>query len=156
MSRLRTRSGRVKRAAGNDTYPESARDVVDADPGSGAGALLQLAPEGRIRRILELIESDSPCRMADLAVELNLSESRLQHLFKQKTGVGLGHLLTEQRLQKAALLLTRTTLRIKEIAAAVGYEHTSSFTRAFEQRFALAPRAYRRNSGSDSGDERQQ
>jgi AraC family transcriptional regulator of arabinose operon len=91
-----------------------------------------------------LIESESSRTISDLAVEFNLSESRLQHLFKQTTGVGLGHTLTEQRLQKAALLLTHSSLRIKEIAAAVGYEHTSSFTRAFEQRFEQAPLVYRR------------
>ena len=49
----------------------------------------------------------------------------------------------DQRLQKAALLLTHTRLRIKEIAAFVGYEHTSSFTRAFERRFEQTPLAYR-------------
>ena len=99
---------------------------------------------GQERRILELIESESPHTISELALELNLSESRLQHLFKQMTGVGLGHRLTEQRLQKAALLLTGTRLRIKEIAAAVGYEHTSSFTRAFERRFEQPPLVYRR------------
>jgi AraC family transcriptional regulator of arabinose operon len=99
--------------------------------------------EDIIRRILELIESEPPRTISDLALEVNLSESRLQHLFKQTTGVGLGHRLTEQKLQKAALLLTHTSLRIKVIAAAVGYEHTSSFTRAFEQRFAQAPQVYR-------------
>jgi AraC family transcriptional regulator of arabinose operon len=100
--------------------------------------------EDLIRRTLELIESESPRTISDLAAELHLSESRLQHLFKQTTGIGLGHRLTEQRLQKAAVLLTHTRLRIKEIAASVGYEHTSSFTRAFERRFAQAPLAYRR------------
>jgi AraC-like DNA-binding protein len=100
--------------------------------------------EDLIRRTLELIESESPRRISDLAAELNLSESRLQHLFKQITGLGLGQRLTEQRLQKAALLLTHSRLRIKEIAASVGYEHTSSFTRAFERRFAQTPLAYRR------------
>jgi AraC family transcriptional regulator, arabinose operon regulatory protein len=99
--------------------------------------------EALVRRILELMESESPRTISELALEVNLSESRLQHLFKQTTGVGLGHRLTEQRLQKAALLLTHTSLRIKVIAAAVGYEHTSSFTRAFEQRFAQAPQVYR-------------
>ena len=107
--------------------------------------------EDLIRRTLELIESESPRRISDLAAELNLSGSRLQHLFKQTTGIGLGHRLAEQRLQKAALLLTHTRLRIKEIAASVGYEHTSSFTRAFERRFALTPLAYRgQHSSSDS------
>jgi AraC-like DNA-binding protein len=154
--------GRLNRAAMNDTRPEigiagstsrSRRNLVEVNPGAAAGALLQLGPEDRIRRILEMIESESPCRMSDLALQFNLSESRLQHLFKQKTGVGLGHLLTEQRLQKAALLLTHTALRIKEISAAVGYEHTSSFTRAFERRFAQAPKAYRRAAKSQCSDE---
>lgn len=105
-------------------------------------------PEDRVRKILELIESESsesPRTISDLALELNLSESRLQHLFKESTGVGLGHRLTEHKLQKAALLLIHTNLRIKEIAAAAGYEHTSSFTRAFEQRFGQPPLDFRRS-----------
>ena len=100
--------------------------------------------EDLIRRTLELIESDLPRTISDLAAQLNLSGSRLQHLFKQTTGIGLGQRLTEQRLQKAALLLTQSRLRIKEIAASVGYEHTSSFTRAFERRFERTPLAYRK------------
>ena len=108
------------------------------------------APEGpgRIREILDIIESQSPQKISQLALEVNLSESRLQHLFKQETGVRLGRLLTEQRLQKAAELLVRTHMRIKEIAAVAGYEHASSFSRAFEQRFAQSPQVYRRNRGS--------
>jgi AraC-like DNA-binding protein len=34
-------------------------------------------------------------------------------------------------------------MSVKEIAFAVGYEHTSSFIRAFERRFGIAPRTYR-------------
>jgi two-component system, response regulator YesN len=101
--------------------------------------------DGRIREILSAIESHSPQTISDLALEVKLSESRLQHLFKEETGVRLGRLLTEQRLQKAAELLVRTKLRIKEIAAAAGYEHASSFTRAFEQRFAQTPQVYRKS-----------
>jgi two-component system, response regulator YesN len=110
------------------------------------------APEGqgRIREILDIIESQSPQKISQLALEVNLSESRLQHLFKQETGVRLGRLLTEQRLQKAAELLVGTRLRIKEIAAVAGYEHASSFSRAFEQRFAQSPVVYRRNRGANS------
>jgi transcriptional regulator GlxA family with amidase domain len=122
----------------------SLRATLNGSRAPGADTARPQVPEGRIRRVLAMIESNPACRMSDLALELNLSESRLQHLFKQKTGVGLGHLLTEKRLQKAAELLAHTTRRIKEIAAAVGYEHTSSFTRAFEQRFSRAPNAYRR------------
>jgi transcriptional regulator GlxA family with amidase domain len=119
-----------------------------ARPHGRNGGVASPASEFRIRKILEMVESASLWRISDLASRLNLSESRLQHLFKQTTGVGLGHVLTEQRLQKAAVLLTGTSMRIKEIAAAVGYEHTSSFTRAFEQRFAQPPQVYRRAGGA--------
>jgi len=72
-----------------------------------------------------------------------LSKSHLQHLFKRQTGLCLGHLLIEQKLQIAARLLKSSQMRIKQIACAVGYEHTSSFTRAFERRFAEPPQLYR-------------
>ena len=97
----------------------------------------------RIRAIREMIEAGALHDVADLALKSNLSESRLRHLFKEETGVRLGHLLIEQRLLKAAMLLAGTRLRIKEIAGAVGYRHTSSFTRAFEKRFEQAPQTYR-------------
>jgi transcriptional regulator GlxA family with amidase domain len=98
----------------------------------------------RVGKILETIKSGRPCTVHGLAVEFNLSESHLQHLFKQKTGLRLGRLLTEQRLQTAAGLLKGSQMRIKQIASTVGYEHTSSFSRAFERRFAESPWAYRK------------
>lgn len=99
--------------------------------------------DARIRKLLVLIESDPLGKSQDWALTLNLSNSHLQRLFKQATGVALGQALAEKRLQKAASLLATTNLRIKEIAYAVGYEHTSSFTRAFERRFAQPPRRFR-------------
>jgi AraC-like DNA-binding protein len=97
----------------------------------------------RLRRLLQLIESDPLGKTQDWALAFNLSHSHLQHLFKQATGMALGQAISERRLQKAAQLLANTTMSIKEIAFAVGYEHTSSFTRAFEKRFEQAPRRYR-------------
>jgi transcriptional regulator GlxA family with amidase domain len=146
--RSNSRSNIRKRGPRSQTTPEKGITVGTTRPRRVSGVAIA---EGRIRRILELIESESPHTISDLALELNLSESRLQHLFKQTTGGGLGHRLTEQRLQKAALLLSGTRMRIKEIAAAVGYEHTSSFTRAFERRFEQAPLTYRQSVMSNDG-----
>ena len=106
--------------------------------------LLPTVREGRLRKILQLIEQEPARRIHDLAIHFNLSQSYLEHLFKQETGICLGHLLQEQRLQRAARLLTESNMSIKEIAYTVGYEHTSSFIRAFERRFESAPRQYRR------------
>jgi two-component system response regulator YesN len=84
-----------------------------------------------------------------LAAEFRLSPAYLQRLFKKETGVRLGEWLSEQRLRSAAHLLSNSYLSIKEIAHAAGYEHTSSFIRAFERRFRAAPAHYRKQIESD-------
>jgi len=82
----------------------------------------------------------------ELAREVHLSRGRLQSLFKKEMGVLISDYLAEQKLQKAARLLRASSLSIKEIAFAVGYEHHSSFTRAFENRFSQSPKQYREQS----------
>ena len=99
--------------------------------------------ERRLRQVLEMIESEPSCSIRDLALKVSLSPAYLQRLFKQQTGTQLGGLVAERRLQKAAQLLTISNLSIKEIAYAVGYQHHSSFVRAFRRRFARAPKHFR-------------
>ena len=111
--------------------------------GVAPGALIPVVQDCRLRKVLQMIASDPPQKIQDLAAECNLSESHLQHLFKECTGLRLGRVLTEQRMQRASELLGHTKLSIKEIAWTVGYEHTSSFTRAFERHFHEAPRHFR-------------
>ena len=95
------------------------------------------------RRVLLLIESGTPLKIGDLATQLHLSASHLQRLFKQETGLRMGEWLIAFRLQQAAYLLTNSYLSVKEIARAVGYEHVSSFIRAFERRYVLTPTHFR-------------
>jgi AraC-like DNA-binding protein len=95
------------------------------------------------RKILEIVHTGSVYSINGLAVELNLSPSHLQHLFKAETGSRLGHWLVEQRLNKAALLLLQSDMSVKEIAYAVGYKHPPSFVRTFERFFEQAPGRYR-------------
>jgi AraC-like DNA-binding protein len=111
--------------------------------------LLPVARDGRLRKILRVIESQPSRKIHELAAECNLSPSHLQHLFKQSTGFGLGEVLTEQRMQHAIEFLAHSTLSIKEIASTLGYEHTSSFSRAFERRFRQTPSSYRQAQDPD-------
>jgi len=124
--------------------------------GLAAGALIPVVQDCRLRKVLQMIASDSPQKIQDLAVECNLSESHLQHLFKESTGLGLGRMLADQRMQRAAKLLEQTNLSIKEIAWTVGYEHTSSFTRAFERHFREAPRCFRQRQERQNGNGRKE
>jgi transcriptional regulator GlxA family with amidase domain len=107
------------------------------------GDLKFLLGEKRLNKVLRLINSQPACSVSDLALEVQLSPAHLQRLFKQKTGMHVRDLIGEQRLQKAAHLLSSSVLPIKEIAHAVGYEHHSSFVRAFQRRFAQPPKYYR-------------
>src|SRR5712691_6838886 len=81
--------------------------------------------EGRVRKILRMVESGTTFTIRDLALELNLSPSYLQRLFKHQTGVCIGEWLNEQRLQRAAQLLANSYMSVKEIAHTIGYEHAS-------------------------------
>jgi AraC-like DNA-binding protein len=106
--------------------------------------------EGRVQKIVELVGCGAAYTIRDLARPFRLSTSYLQRLFKQETGVRLGEWLTEQRLQRAAHLLQHSYLSVKEITHTVGYEHVSSFTRAFERRYGDAPTLYRKQGWGHS------
>jgi AraC family transcriptional regulator len=69
-------------------------------------------------------------------------------LFKQETGVHISDLLVESRLRNAAHLLSTTEMEVKEIAYLAGYQHHSSFVRAFQRRFHQSPKQYRRPSAA--------
>lgn len=100
----------------------------------------------RIARILGLIENSPTVRRHDLAQLLGLSVWHFAHLFKRETGLQLNGYLREARLQHATRLLISTNEPIKAIAFAVGYEHSSSFIRAFLLRFGESPERYRQRS----------
>ena len=104
------------------------------------------------RRVLGMIESGSPYNIGDLAAGLHLSPSHLQRLFKRETGARMGEWLIELRLQKAAYLLAQSYLSVKEVARSAGYEHVSSFIRAFERRYVLTPTQYRERADLASSD----
>ncbi|HTB87597.1 MAG TPA: helix-turn-helix transcriptional regulator [Steroidobacteraceae bacterium] len=102
--------------------------------------------ERRVLKILDMVETGTTFAIRELAAEFRLSPAYLQRLFKNETGICMGEWLSEQRLQRAAYLLSNSYLSIKEITHAIGYEHTSSFIRAFERRFLQAPARYRKQN----------
>jgi transcriptional regulator GlxA family with amidase domain len=97
----------------------------------------------RLKEVLRCIEREPSRTVRDLAVLVNLSRSRLSHLFKTQTGMSLNHFLADVRLNRAAELLRSTEIQIKEISYVVGYHQPSSFDRAFRNKFDLSPADYR-------------
>jgi AraC-like DNA-binding protein len=110
-------------------------------------------PDSRLARVLEAIGQNPNVDVTTLASLVNLSPSRLQHLFRERLGMAIREVVAEHKLRKAALLVVSTDMRIKEITFELGYEHTSSFVRAFRKRYLSAPQTYRRaqlNAVADS------
>lgn len=101
----------------------------------------------RIKVILSKIENDllQPLVIEDLARSVNLSVSRLQHLFKKEVHTGIIKYINNLRLQKARGLLETTCLHVKEIRSKVGVKTESHFVQIFKQEFGATPSNYRRN-----------
>jgi two-component system response regulator YesN len=148
MSRLSSHI-RVPKTNPEET-PDSGHD--GAATGEQPALLPSLTGEKRLRKVLRMIESEPSRSVSELALEVNLSPAHLQRLFKQKTGVHVSDLIVKHRLRKAARLLSTSDLPIKEIAHLVGYEHHSSFVRAFHRHFVQSPKHYRQQSGDSGSD----
>lgn len=86
----------------------------------------------------------------DLAQLAGLSRSRLCYVFKEEMGMAVERYLKALRIKKAHELLETTSLRVKEIGAAVGMRDQSHFSRDFKRVYNLTPSQNReRLSSSD-------
>ena len=81
--------------------------------------------------------------LEELSESIGVSKSYLSRIFKMDTGIPLWDYLNRYRIQKAKELLLITNESITAIAADVGYEDTSYFSRVFHEIAGCSPRAYR-------------
>ena len=81
--------------------------------------------------------------LEELARSVNLSASRLRHLFKEEMGVSLAQYLKTQRLEKAKHLLETTFLNLKEVMHRAGFTDRSHFMRDFRKAYGQPPLQYR-------------
>ena len=108
----------------------------------------------RVETIIRLMQADF-CRklsLDEMARAVNLSPSRLRHLFKEETALTPAQYLRRVRMQRADSLLAGTFMRVKEISHAVGMFNSSSFVRAYKKIRGQSPSEYRRSSFLPGGD----
>ena len=100
----------------------------------------------RILRAINLINSkfNQDFDFNGLAEALNLSPSRLRHLFKAETGMSFRKYLRLVRMRRAKSLLETSFLSVNEIAERVGIGDSSHFIREFEKQHGLSPGKYRK------------
>jgi AraC family transcriptional regulator, arabinose operon regulatory protein len=81
-------------------------------------------------------------KIEDLAKHVNLSESHLSRLFKNKTGSSPIDYFISLRMQEAIRLLTNKSLRIKEVAFRLGYNDQYYFSRIFTKQIGTSPASF--------------
>jgi AraC-like DNA-binding protein len=84
--------------------------------------------------------------LEELAKLVGQSRSVLAERFADIVGIPPMHYLSKWRMQIAAELLGSGNTSLSEIAAQVGYESDSAFSRAFKKMTGIAPSAWRRGS----------
>lgn len=81
----------------------------------------------------------------NIADELGLSRSRFQHLYTDTFGISVRKDLIKSRMEKAAELLKKSDLSVKDIGSMIGYENTSYFVKLFRNTFGMTPLQYRQS-----------
>jgi transcriptional regulator GlxA family with amidase domain len=86
----------------------------------------------------------TPIRVTDLMEVAGLSRRGLLKSFRKHTGRAPGEVLRRLRIEHAKRLLAGRNLTLVQLAAAVGFRKTNSFSVAFKRVTGLAPMKYQR------------
>jgi AraC family transcriptional regulator len=120
-----------------------------ADPALTAG----MTPSGRpvdfrIRKALDFIKHAPVANpsVALVAAQVGLSRSRFFEQFRSCMGVTPQHYIDWVRMSQAVRLLGASDKPLADIAAELGFEEHSHFTRFFAQHMGVPPSEFRRHS----------
>lgn len=85
----------------------------------------------------------SPFDLATFCQQHRLSERALKQLFRQQTGMTVGHYLRQLQLCQAKYLLRSSDLLIGEVASRCGFDDSNYFSVVFTRETGFTPSAWR-------------
>lgn len=103
-------------------------------------------------RALNIIhkEYQSDINVGYVSERLNVSESYLMHLFKEKLGITFNKVLTDTRIRNAKIQLLSGKYRINEVAFNVGFNSEKYFTMIFKKVVGITPSEFIKKSETKS------
>ncbi len=99
----------------------------------------------QVRAAISLIEQhiEEPLSVPEICQQLAVSQRQLERIFKRDTGCSIVQFGQLARLQHARVLLTSTSMSIREVAVASGFNSLSYFSLTFQKCFGKKPSLYR-------------
>ena len=85
----------------------------------------------------------------DIARRVASSRRQLQRAFAEIGGTTFREHLTAVRMERAAELLARRSVTVREVAHRVGYRQPAQFAKAFRRHHGVAPSDYRARRGME-------
>ena len=115
--------------------------------GSHKENVAEKANQEKIEKVCQYLEEhfSQTVTLADLAANMNTSESSIHRLFSVHFKESFSQYLKKLRLNHAAELLQTTSQPIGLIAESVGYRNQVNFNRQFKDYKQMTPRQYRNN-----------
>ena len=103
-----------------------------------------------VRSAVEIINREyaSNITLEELSNRLHVSKGYLSTLFKEETTISVMQYITLLRMNRAEHLLRHTSMKVNEIADAVGYHDASYFGLQFKKLYGISPFQYR-NGGAE-------
>lgn len=107
--------------------------------------------DDRIRDAVHFMAShlDQPPSVSTIADAVQLSPSRLSHLFREQVGVSPARFVEHRRMERAQGLLESTSLPVAAIADIIGFSSQFYFANRFRALTGMSPTAWRRVSRRD-------
>ncbi|MBM7564251.1 response regulator transcription factor [Paenibacillus sacheonensis] len=94
---------------------------------------------------------DADLSLTSLADSVYFNPKYFSRLFRQVTGEYLSDYIHERRLRKAKEMLEQPQIKIHAVAAAIGYQSPSYFTRFFKKAMQMSPQEYRDSRPNAAG-----
>jgi AraC-like DNA-binding protein/ActR/RegA family two-component response regulator len=119
------------------------REITEHTPLANAGQAPYRA-NWAVRQTLDAVSRDYPTTsVGALARSVGISTDYLSRVFRVEIGIPLRRYLTRVRLEAARQLLLESNLKLETIAARVGLEDASYFSRLFLRYCGRRPGSYR-------------
>jgi AraC-like DNA-binding protein len=107
--------------------------------------LTQLERTNLFRAAVAIVEVEyaRDLGLDEVARRVASSRRQLQRCYAEIGGTTYRTHLIATRMQRAAELLARTTMTVRDVADSVGYRQPAQFAKAFRRHYGVTPSAYR-------------